>query len=177
MTGLAVTPDAQVAADGKGFKAELDGRMTVPAVAGELPLSVWLRRQRETRDWTKRDTARRLLVQAGRDVGDTAVPGLDDICRHVYRWERGENGPTARYRMYYCTAFGIPPAAFGVGDDAPAPVTGASAQGLSVSVQYAPGRLVIEISGLGSEEAGPEPERVLSLVTPQDPPGSYGGRA
>jgi hypothetical protein len=35
----------------------------------------------------------------------------------------------------------------------------------------------IEICGLGSEETGPEPERVLSLVTAQDPPRSYGGRA
>jgi transcriptional regulator with XRE-family HTH domain len=150
--------------------------MTVPAVADEVPLSVWLHRQRETRGWTKRETARR-LVQAGKDAGDTAVPGLDDMCRYVYRWERGQNGLTERYRMYYCTAFGIPAAAFGAGDDALAPITEASPQGLSVSVQYTPGRLVIEISGLGSEEAEPEPERVLSLVTPQDPPRSYGGRA
>jgi hypothetical protein len=31
--------------------------MTIPAVTGEMPLNVWLRRQRETRSWTKRDTA------------------------------------------------------------------------------------------------------------------------
>ncbi|HEY6310397.1 MAG TPA: helix-turn-helix transcriptional regulator [Streptosporangiaceae bacterium] len=150
--------------------------MTVPAVAGEMPPGAWLRRQRETRGWTKRDTARR-LVQAGKDAGDTAVPGVDAMCRYVHRWERGENGLTERYRMHYCTAFGIPLAGFGSGDDAPAPVTEAGAHGLSVSVQYAPGRLVIEISGLGSEEAEAEPERRLSLVTPQDPPRSYGGRA
>jgi len=96
--------------------------MTVPAVAGEVPLSVWLRRQRETRGWTKRETARR-LVQVGKDAGDTAVPGLDDMCRYVYRWERGQNGLTERYRMYYCTAFGIPAAAFGADDDALAPIT------------------------------------------------------
>jgi hypothetical protein len=150
--------------------------MTIPAVTGELPLNVWLRRQRETRSWTKRDTARR-LVQAGKDAGDTAVPGVDDMCRYIHRWERGENGLTERYRMYYCTAFGIPAAAFGGGDDAPAPSTEAGGHGLSVSVQYAPGRLVIEISGLGSEETEAEPERRLSLVAAQDPPRSYGGRA
>jgi transcriptional regulator with XRE-family HTH domain len=149
--------------------------MTIPAVTGEVPLNVWLRRQRENRSWTKRDTARR-LVQAGKDAGDTAVPGVDDMCRYIHRLERGENGPTERYRMYYCTAFGIPAAAFGAGDDTPAPIAEASAR-LSVSVQYAPGRLVIEISGLGTEETEPEPERVLSLVTAQDPPRSYGGRA
>jgi len=150
--------------------------MTIPAVTGEVPLNVWLRRQRETRNWSRRDTARR-LVQAGKNAGDTAVPGVDDMCRYVCRWERGQNDPTERYRLYYCTAFGIPAAAFGSGDDAPAPVTEASAHGLSVSVRYAPGRLVIEISGLGTEETEAEPERVLSLVTPQDPPRSYGGRA
>ena len=149
--------------------------MTVPAVTGEVPLSVWLLRQRETRGWTKRETARR-LVQAWEDAGDTAVPGLDDMCRDCHRRERGENGLTEWYRMYYCTAFGIPVAAFGVGDDALAPITEASAHGLPVSLQYTPGRLVIEISGLGSKEAEAEPERVLSLVTPQDPPRSYGGR-
>jgi transcriptional regulator with XRE-family HTH domain len=150
--------------------------MTIPAVTGEVPLNVWLRRQRETRSWTKRDTARR-LVQAGKDAGDTAVPGADDMCRYIHRWERGENGPTERYRMYYCTAFGIPAAAFGAGGDTPAPIAEASAHGLSVSVQYTPGRLVIEISGLGTEETEAKPERVLSLVPPQDPPRSYGGRA
>jgi transcriptional regulator with XRE-family HTH domain len=150
--------------------------MTVPAVAEQVPLNVWLRRQRETRSWTKRDTARR-LVQVGKDAGNTAVPGVDEMYRYIHRWERGENGPAERYRMYYCTAFGIPAAAFGGGDDAPAPSTEGGGHGLSVSVQYAPGRLVIEISGLGSEETEAEPERVLSLVTAQDPPRSYGGRA
>jgi transcriptional regulator with XRE-family HTH domain len=150
--------------------------MTIPAVTGEMPLNVWLRRQRETRGWTKRDTARR-LVHAGKDAGDTAVPGVDEMCRYIHRWERGGNGPTERYRLYYCTAFGIPPSAFGGGEDAHAPSTGAGARGLSVSVQYAPGRVVIEICGLGSEETEPEPEPRLSLVTPQDPPRSYGGRA
>jgi transcriptional regulator with XRE-family HTH domain len=150
--------------------------MTVPAVEDEVPLNTWLRQQRESRGWTKRETARR-LIQAAKDAGDTSMPSVENVYHNILRWERGDNGPAERYRMYYCTVFGIPAAAFGSGDDTPAPVTQASAQGLLVSVQYAPGRVVIEITGLGSGETGPEPERVLSLVTPPDPPRSYGGRA
>src|SRR5580698_599329 len=103
--------------------------MTVPAVAGEVPLSVWLRRQRETRAWTKQETARR-LVQAGKDAGDTAVPGVDGMCRYIYRWERGENGLTERYRLYYCKAFGIPAARFGPSTDDLPPAAQASTDGL-----------------------------------------------
>jgi transcriptional regulator with XRE-family HTH domain len=153
--------------------------MSLPAVTGEVLAGAWLRDQRQSRGWTKRETARR-LVQAGRDAGDTALPGVDTLCRYVHRWERGENGLTERYRLYYCLAFGIPAAGFGCqesGGDAPAQVTAAGADGVSVWAWYACGRLVIEISGLepAQTRAGPRPG--LALVTSPCPPRSYGGRA
>jgi hypothetical protein len=45
----------------------------VAAAGDKMPLSVWLRQQREDRGWSRREQARR-LIQAGRDAGDTAMP-------------------------------------------------------------------------------------------------------
>lgn len=153
--------------------------MTVQAVDGELPLSVWLRQQRETRGWSRREQARR-LIQAGRDAGDTAMPSVDDMTRSTRRWERGDNEPTERYRLYYCKTFEIPVAEFGATaprTEALAPIATVHAHGLSVSLGYVSGRLVIEISGLETEDAEPEPGPGLSLVTSPGPPRQYGGRA
>ncbi|MGH3283825.1 MAG: helix-turn-helix domain-containing protein [Streptosporangiaceae bacterium] len=153
--------------------------MTVQAVEGEMPLGVWLRQQRETRGWSRREQARR-LVQAGRDAGDTAMPSADDMARSTRRWERGENEPTERYRLYYCKTFEIPAAEYGTTaprTQAVSPMATVHAHGLSVSLGYVSGRLVIEISGLDTEDAEPEPGAGLSLVTSPVPPRQYGGRA
>ena len=53
----------------------------------------------------------------------------------------------------------------------------AMGEGMSLSLPYVPGRLVIEISGLDTEDAEPEPGAGLSLVTSPGPPRQYGGRA
>jgi len=153
----------------------------VPAVAdadtGELP--GWLRREREARSWSQREMARQ-LIKAARETGDTSIPGIDSLYRNVHRWERGETGLTERYILHYCKALGIPAGEFG--RDAPGPPSHAATinvNDLSIALHHAPGRLVIEISGLDT----PEPERtpgtdpVLALVTSQQPPRSYGGRA
>ena len=166
---------------GRGQRDGGGGLMTMADRAGEVPVSVWLRREREARAWSKRETARR-LVRAVRDA-EGAAPHLQDMCRYVCWWERGENGPSERYRMYYCEVFGLPADGFGVAGPGGGPVAAVSAPGLSVSVHYLPGRLVIEISGL--EAAGPGavpereevPERGLELVAPAVLPVSYGGRA
>jgi hypothetical protein len=155
--------------------------MSMAAVAGEMPLGAWLRGEREKRGWGRRETARR-LIQAGRAAGDTALPGMDSMCTYVRRWERG-TVLTERYRLYYCKAFGIPAAGFGCAQAPSGSPTGSGAfdagGGVSVSVEYVSGRLVIGITGLeapGWQEAGPG--RGLSLVTPPtSPPRSYGGRA
>jgi transcriptional regulator with XRE-family HTH domain len=153
--------------------------MTVQAVDGEMPLGVWLRQQRETRGWSRREQARR-LVQAGRDAGDTAMPSVDDMARSTRRWERGDNEPTERYKLYYCKTLEIPVTAFGTTTprtDAPSPIATVNAHGLTVSLGYMSGRLVIEISGLDTQDGEPEPGAGLSLVTSPGPPRQYGGRA
>jgi transcriptional regulator with XRE-family HTH domain len=153
--------------------------MTVQAVQGEMPLGAWLRQQREARGWSKREQAR-LLIQAGRDAGDTAMPSVEDMTRNIRRWEHGGNEPTERYKLYYCKALEIPATEYGVtapGTDALSPRATVNTHGISVSLGYVSGRLVIEISGLDPEDAEPEPEAGLSLVTSPDPPGQYGGRA
>ena len=153
--------------------------MTVQAVEGEMPLCAWLRQQRETRGWSRREQARR-LIRAGRDAGDTAMPSVDGVYHNIHRWERGDNEPTERYKLYYCKTFEIPVIEFGTTaprTDALSPIATVNTHGLSVSVGYVSGRLVIEISGLDTEDAEPEPGAGLSLVTSPGPPGHYGGRA
>jgi tetratricopeptide (TPR) repeat protein len=75
-------------------------------------LGTWLREQREARGWARREMAWR-LIQAGRDVGDTSMPGINTMYQNIRRWERGEISPTERYRLCYCTALGITPGQFG----------------------------------------------------------------
>jgi hypothetical protein len=153
--------------------------MTVQAVEGEMPLSVWLREQRQAQGWSGREQARR-LIRAGRDAGDTAMPSLDTMCRNVRRWETGHGGITERYKLYYSKTLGIPVTGFGAtapGTDALSPIATVSAHGLSVSAGYVSGRLVIEVSGLETGDGEPEPGPGLSLVASPDPPRNYGGRA
>jgi transcriptional regulator with XRE-family HTH domain len=153
--------------------------MTVQATGDEMPLGAWLRQQREARGWSRREQARR-LVQAGRDAGDTAMPSVDDMARSIRRWERGDNEPTERYRLYYCKTSEIPVAGFGATApraEALAPMATVHAYGLTVSLGYVSGRLMIEISGLETEDAEPEPGAGLSLVSSPGPPRQYGGRA
>jgi hypothetical protein len=77
-------------------------------------LSAWLRQQREIRSWARLEMARQ-LIQAGKAAGDTSMPGLDSMCHNLYRWERGDDSPSERYRLYYSRALGIPPSQFGPG--------------------------------------------------------------
>lgn len=71
--------------------------------------ATWLRDQREARNWSKREMARR-LIQAAHAAGDATVPGIDDMSAYVRRWEQGRFGLTERYQLYYCAALGTPPA-------------------------------------------------------------------
>lgn len=77
-------------------------------------LGVWLRRQREARNWTRPEMARR-LTQAAQAKGDRSVPGVESLCHNIYRWERGAEGPSERYKLAYCQALGIPASRFGPG--------------------------------------------------------------
>lgn len=75
-------------------------------------LAAWLRRQREDRGWTRTELARQ-LIRAARARGDTSLPGADNISHNIYRWERGTVAPAERYKLLYCSAFGIPFSQFG----------------------------------------------------------------
>ena len=75
-------------------------------------LGTWLRQQRETRGWSRREMARQ-LIQAGRAAGDNSLPGIDSMCHNIRQWERGQRALTERYRLHHCKALGIPPAQFG----------------------------------------------------------------
>jgi hypothetical protein len=108
------------------------------------------------------------------------MPSVDGVSHNIHRWERGDNEPTERYKLYYCKTFEIPVTEFGTTaprTDALCPIATVNARGLWVSVGYVSGRLVIEVSGLDTEDAEPEPGAGLSLITSQEPPRQYGGRA
>ncbi|HVB43043.1 MAG TPA: hypothetical protein VNF47_10110, partial [Streptosporangiaceae bacterium] len=77
-------------------------------------LGAWLREQRQIRGWARPEMARR-LIQAGKTAGDKSMPSLDSMCHNLYRWERGADSPSERYRLYYGRALGIPPGQFGTG--------------------------------------------------------------
>jgi transcriptional regulator with XRE-family HTH domain len=76
-------------------------------------LGQWLRQQRQARGWARPDMARK-LIGAGKARGDNSLPGLDSMCHNIYRWERGADGITERYKLHYCHALGIPPSRFGI---------------------------------------------------------------
>jgi transcriptional regulator with XRE-family HTH domain len=79
---------------------------------GGTTLGRWLRQQRQQRKWSQHRMAR-MLIEAAHAEGDSEIPGIESMLYNVYRWERGQNRPTERYRWLYCRAFGIPPAHFG----------------------------------------------------------------
>jgi hypothetical protein len=60
----------------------------------------------------------RQLIRAGHAADDRSMTDVDNLCHNIYRWERGTVSPGERYKLYYCRALGIPPAAFGGGESA-----------------------------------------------------------
>src|SRR5260370_17640838 len=74
-------------------------------------LAAGLRQQREARGWDKREMARR-LVDAGRAVGDTAMPAVDGMYHNLHRWEH-DGGVSERHKLHYCRVLGIHPSQFG----------------------------------------------------------------
>lgn len=77
-------------------------------------LGAWLRQQREARGWPRPEMARQ-LIKAAKARGDTSIPGPDSMCHNIYRWERGADGLSDRYKLHYCHALGITPGQFGPG--------------------------------------------------------------
>jgi transcriptional regulator with XRE-family HTH domain len=81
-------------------------------------LGPWLREQRENRSWVRTEMARR-LIRSGQAAGDRSLPGMDSMCHNIYRWERGTDNPSERYKLYYSHALGIPLNQFGLGQSGP----------------------------------------------------------
>lgn len=80
-------------------------------------LGAWLRQQREARCWSRPEMARQ-LIRAAHAADDRSMTDVDNLCHNIYRWERGTVSPGERYKLYYCRALGIPPAAFGGSESA-----------------------------------------------------------
>ncbi len=108
-------------------------------------LGAWLRQQREARGLTRPQMARR-LIQAGQAKGDN-MPGIDSMCHNIYRWERGADGLSERYKLCYCQVLDIPPSHFGPGHPESQPIT-PQAPG-TVLVAAAPGLPVVPSSANG----------------------------
>ena len=62
-------------------------------------LGVWLRQQREAHGWARPEMARR-LIRAGQARGDKTMPGVESMCHNIYRWERGADGVSERYKLH-----------------------------------------------------------------------------
>ena len=75
-------------------------------------LGAWLRHQREARCWSRPEMARQ-LIRAAHAANDKSMTDVDNLSHNIYRWEKGAVSPGERYRLYYCRALSIPPAAFG----------------------------------------------------------------
>jgi len=69
----------------------------------------WLRQQREQRRWTRLEMARQ-IIKAARRHGDTTMPSAANLTHNLYRWERGDNGISERYRLYCAEILDTPPA-------------------------------------------------------------------
>jgi tetratricopeptide (TPR) repeat protein len=121
-------------------------------------LATWLRQQRQARGWARREMAWR-LIQAGRDAGDTSIPGISAMYQNIRRWERGDITPTERYRLCYCTALAIPPSQFGT-----APPAQTAAEPRSGAVATSPGSSVALSPYADPAAPTPSNSRLLALI-------------
>lgn len=53
------------------------------------------------------------LIQAAQGTGDATMPGIEHLETYIRRWECGRHQLTERYRLLYCTAFGLRAGQFG----------------------------------------------------------------
>jgi transcriptional regulator with XRE-family HTH domain len=95
---------------------------------GQPGLGAALRAQRQARGWNVPEMARQLR-EAAKASGDKSVPGNKALCTYIRRWERGTIGPSERYRLHYCKAFGLPPDRIGPWPGSGEPVNSSPALG------------------------------------------------
>ena len=102
-------------------------------------LAAWLRQERENRSWSRPELARQ-LIRAAKAAGDTSIPGVENMCHNIYRWERGDDGVSERYKLYYSRALGIPFRQFGPGwHDQPPGLTHVAGTGILMPAPGLPG--------------------------------------
>jgi hypothetical protein len=97
--------------------------------------------------------ARRLRYAAHAN-DDHSVPGLDSMQHNIYRWERGADGISERYRLLYKSVLGIaPPTAESVGSR----VAGGSAITLTITIELPPFAQAALSASSGQPPPGPIP--------------------
>lgn len=62
-----------------------------------------LRAEREDREWSRPDMARRLRACSG----DDELPDVPNLTDMIKAWEKGKHGVSVRYQKHYAAAFGI----------------------------------------------------------------------
>jgi len=103
-------------------------------------LSAWLREQRLAHSWNMAEMGRQ-LHHAAKATGDHTVPSARILAAYVRRWEADRMGITERYRLHYCTAFGIQPTHFGPPQPAQQPedeLTGLATLGCLATIPATP---------------------------------------
>jgi transcriptional regulator with XRE-family HTH domain len=93
-------------------------------MTAEPDYGAWLRQQREQRRWTRLEMARQ-IIKAARRHGDATMPSAANLTHNLYRWERGDNGISERYRLYCSEVLDSPPGRLET-TTGPAPATGAA---------------------------------------------------
>src|SRR6266540_3144963 len=107
MIAAAEYPDRRYSSTGPGGRAIAKG---VPAVTAQPAGRPRLRELRRAAGWTQQELADKLAYLAWtRGQGHPAV-NADMIAK----WERGEKGISARYRLLLCELFGVTPEQLGV---------------------------------------------------------------
>jgi hypothetical protein len=75
---------------------------------GKAQYAAWLRAEREHRGWTRPQMARR-PIEAAHIQRDRSVPGLDSMTHNLFRWERGADRSSERYRLLIRAVLDLPP--------------------------------------------------------------------
>jgi hypothetical protein len=101
----------------------------------------------------------RRLQEAAKANGDNTVPGNKILCTYIRRWERGSIGPSERYKLHYCAAFGIAPEQMelgppGAAQPVPAPGAGGPRSWPLPAIAVPPA--LAELAYRGTEEPGPD---------------------
>jgi transcriptional regulator with XRE-family HTH domain len=123
-------------------------------------LGRWLRAERQARGWDVPKMARQLAHAAGDERHN--LPSKECLLVYVRRWEHGTCGPSERYRMYFCRAFGI-----GLQEFGPAAAAGAGPGGATAPLAdgAGPGGATMPLAD------GAGPEGAAAPLAGEAPPG------